>query len=146
MTAQRQTDGDVAVSGDQQDGPDGQCLADGRHWPGVRQDVRVQRVEEPRQLVGEVVQSLEWLNEQALRAYTQTHNPGLSRAVRIVSTPHVRDLKLDGHGNVPLFLIKRDEPTLILLMLAFVKASFSELNSLLIILFFYYCRLLFLYW
>jgi len=28
MAAQRQTDGDVAVSGDEKDGPDGQCLAD----------------------------------------------------------------------------------------------------------------------
>jgi len=34
---------------------DGQRLADGGHGPGVWQDVRVERVDEPRQLVGEVV-------------------------------------------------------------------------------------------
>jgi len=43
------------TSADQQGGPDGQRLADGGHGPGVRQDVRVERVDEPRQLVGEVV-------------------------------------------------------------------------------------------
>jgi len=42
-----------------------------------------------------------------------------------------RPLKLVGHENVPLFHIRHDESVLSL-MLAFVKVSFSEFNIFLI--------------
>jgi len=63
MSTERQTDGDVAVDGHQQNDPDGPCLTDGRRRPGVRYNVWVQRVDKRRQLVGEVVQRFQRLNE-----------------------------------------------------------------------------------